>query len=116
MNGPGLLLGVAIAALAWRARAASGGAPAPPPAAAPTPAGAPPLRGEGSALKNRIDAGERDENVLTDVVFFGRHPERQYQPLAKHEVGLQAEWLAIRDGTVRPALAWSGGGGASGSF
>lgn len=74
------------------------------------------VNGEDEGLRARLEAGERDENVLTDFVFFGRHPERQYQPIRAGEKQLAAEWVAIRDQVVRPALQWSGGGGASGTF
>jgi hypothetical protein len=51
--------------------------------------------------------GQRDANVLTNLVFFHRHRERNGRPLARAESGypaLSREWIAIRDTIVRPAL------------
>ena len=56
-----------------------------------------------------IAAGERDENRLTDMEFFRRHPERGGRLIdKKSEQDLAREWLAIRDGEVRPALRRAG--------
>jgi hypothetical protein len=54
--------------------------------------------------------GQRDENKLTNMVFFARHPERDGRKLTRDEPEfalLSQEWLAIRDELVRPALAAS---------
>jgi D-alanyl-D-alanine carboxypeptidase-like protein len=48
--------------------------------------------------------GERDENRLTNIVFFARHPERGGRPIARGETQLAQEWTRIRDEIVRPAL------------
>jgi hypothetical protein len=48
--------------------------------------------------------GERNENRLTDIVFFARHPERGGRLIARGEVQLAQEWLWIRDQVIRPAL------------
>lgn len=61
------------------------------------------------ALRLAIANGTRDENRLTDLVFFGRHPERGGRPLQPAERELVREWLSIRDTLVRPLLA-SGAG------
>jgi GH25 family lysozyme M1 (1,4-beta-N-acetylmuramidase) len=52
--------------------------------------------------------GERDENRLTNLIFFARHPERKGQGLNPREPQyrqLAQEWLQIRDRLVRPILA-----------
>ena len=52
--------------------------------------------------------GQRDANVLTNLVFFHRHPERGGRALVRDEpryADLSREWLAIRDTIVRPELA-----------
>src|SRR5262249_25930527 len=59
------------------------------------------------AIKLAVASGHRDENRLTNLVFFKRHPGRQGRPLSKGEPGfsdLNREWLDIRDRLVRPAL------------
>lgn len=70
-----------------------------------------------------IVRGERDENKLTNMVFFARHPELGGRRIRKGETRLAQEWLAIRDRIVRPALTKTtapdsgrvrGGGGAPG--
>jgi hypothetical protein len=51
--------------------------------------------------------GQRDVNVLTNLVFFHRHRERNGRSLARDEAGypaLSREWISIRDTIVRPAL------------
>jgi hypothetical protein len=62
---------------------------------------------EGVAIKLAAAFGDRDENRLTNLVFFARHPERSGGKLVKGEPGydqLSAEWLDIRDNLVRPAM------------
>ncbi|RZL87349.1 MAG: hypothetical protein EOP82_26505 [Variovorax sp.] len=59
---------------------------------------------ERAAIQRAVAAGFRDENTLTDLVFFSRHPERQGAPLSRGEPDasrLVAEWLDIRDRLVR---------------
>ncbi|CAN7507163.1 D-alanyl-D-alanine carboxypeptidase family protein [Variovorax sp. LjRoot130] len=61
-------------------------------------------KNERAAIQRAAAAGFRDENTLTDLVFFSRHPERQGAPLRSGEAGftaLAAEWVAIRDRLVR---------------
>ncbi len=52
-----------------------------------------------------IAGGERDAGRLTNIVFYGRHPELppayKIQPKDKQ---LATEWLRIRDGVIRPLL------------
>ncbi|MGJ7507424.1 M15 family metallopeptidase [Variovorax sp. GT1P44] len=61
-------------------------------------------RDEKLAIQRAASAGFRDENTLTDLVFFSRHPERNGAPLRSSEPGfsaLAAEWVSIRDRLVR---------------
>jgi GH25 family lysozyme M1 (1,4-beta-N-acetylmuramidase) len=60
---------------------------------------------EPTAIQSAILRGERDENRLTNQVFFSRHPERQGKRIGRTEPGLASEWNQIRDRLVRPALA-----------
>jgi hypothetical protein len=62
---------------------------------------------EGVAVRLAVSFGHRDENTLTNLIFFSRHPERAGRKLVKGEPGfdnLSREWLHIRDILVRPAL------------
>jgi subtilisin family serine protease len=59
------------------------------------------------ALALAIQAGRHDENDLTNIVFFARHPELQIGPLDPTNPKLKqltAEWTAILTGEVRPAI------------
>ena len=56
-------------------------------------------------VKDRVAAGERDPNALTDMVFFRRHPERRGQKLGVNEPRLAAEWKTIVRDIVMPTLA-----------
>ena len=56
-------------------------------------------------IDDRIKTGERDENKITNDVFFARHPELPRIPLRKDQTTLVREWLEIRDQLVLPALA-----------
>src|SRR4029453_1287264 len=63
---------------------------------------------EGVAVKIAVAFGYRDEDKLTNLVFFARHPERGGQKIMKGEPNfsqLSREWLEIRDRIVRPALS-----------
>jgi hypothetical protein len=63
---------------------------------------------EGAAIKLAVASGHRDENRLTNLIFFARHPERQGQALARGEPDFERlgrEWVELRDRFVRPALA-----------
>lgn len=59
---------------------------------------------ENRALALAVQQGERDENKLTNMVFFARHPELGGRKLKSHEKELAREWLDIRDRLVRPVL------------
>jgi hypothetical protein len=65
---------------------------------------APAARGLGARATQAIRNGERDENVLTDLIFSERHPELGGRRIRPDERDLAAEWLRIRDAEVRPAL------------
>jgi len=61
--------------------------------------------------KGRIQGGILDENELTNLVFWDRHPSRAGQKLKREDPEfktLSAEWIAIRDRIVRPALSAGG--------
>ncbi len=58
----------------------------------------------GAAAATAIAAGERSENVLTNLVFAARHPELGGRAIRPGESALAAEWLQIRETLVRPAL------------
>lgn len=62
-----------------------------------------------------IAGGLRDENKLTNLVFFGRHPELPSgYKIQLHEQHLMREWTSIRNDVIRPLLrALSGGLSAS---
>ncbi|MBC7888371.1 MAG: hypothetical protein H7Z13_10825 [Ferruginibacter sp.] len=62
---------------------------------------------ETQLVKNAIANGERNENVLSDGVFFKRHPELGGRPLTASMPNfgaLSKEWISIRNSIVRPAL------------
>jgi hypothetical protein len=55
----------------------------------------------------RITGGERDENRLTNLVFFDRHPDLAGQKLSGTDpklADLRREWREIRDRIVHPAV------------
>jgi D-alanyl-D-alanine carboxypeptidase len=52
-----------------------------------------------------IEAGKRDLNDLTNLVFYVRHPEMTGRRIRPGQADLVREWLAIRDRIVKPALA-----------
>ena len=56
------------------------------------------------AVRLAIARGIRDENKLTNLIFFARHPELKGRKIRRGERELAREWLAIRDRLVRPAL------------
>ncbi len=62
---------------------------------------------ESKLVSSSIRRGTTDENSLTDLVFFRRHPERNGRSISKNERNYQTlaqEWLRIRDTLVRPLL------------
>ena len=63
---------------------------------------------ERALVRSAIRGGTTDENQLTDLIFFRRHPERNGCPISRSEPNAQQlgrEWLDIRDRLVRPGLA-----------
>lgn len=58
----------------------------------------------GAAAATAIAAGERSENVLTNLAFAARHPELGGRAIRAGESALASEWLQIRETLVRPAL------------
>lgn len=48
--------------------------------------------------------GDRDENRLTDAVFYDRHPELKGKLLKNASLALRQEWIGIRDNVVRNYL------------
>ncbi len=62
---------------------------------------------ERAAVQAAIAAGNRNENRLSDLIFFRRHPERNGRLIQRSEPNFRAlsqEWLRIRDQLVRPEL------------
>ena len=55
-------------------------------------------------VTEQIGRGVRDENKLTDAVFFQRHPDWKGKALKNASRALRAEWVQIRDALVRPLL------------
>ena len=70
---------------------------------------------EALALAEAVRSGQTDVNKLANLVFYARHPELNGRPIRREERQLAAEWLQIRDTTVRPVVARlaPGGGGSS---
>lgn len=58
----------------------------------------------GGVVEDAIAAGNRNENALTNLEFFARHPERNGAKIQSSEKTLAREWAQIRDDVVRPAL------------
>ena len=59
------------------------------------------------ALKLAIDAGWRDPNALTDLIFFARHPElasAKLDPSASNYKKLSEEWSNLLDQDVWTAI------------
>lgn len=50
-----------------------------------------------------ISKGENDENKITNVVFYSKHPKRYGKKLKPNDP-LVKEWLSIRKNVVRPLL------------
>ena len=49
--------------------------------------------------------GVTEVNELTNLVFFGRHPEMQGRKIRPDETELAKEWITVRDTIVKPAVA-----------
>ncbi|HEY3040101.1 MAG TPA: penicillin-insensitive murein endopeptidase [Pyrinomonadaceae bacterium] len=60
------------------------------------------------AVRVAVLAGNRDQNQLTNKLFFAQHPELKRRKLLPSEPGfkqLSHEWLRIRDTIIRPLIA-----------
>ena len=58
-------------------------------------------------IRGLIAIGNRDENQLTNLVFFTRHPElggQKLTPGLPNYASLSQEWLQIRNNVIRPLL------------
>lgn len=75
-----------------------------------SPAAAFPRSVERGKVQSAIRGGQRDPNTLTNLVFFGRHPELGGRKLRADETVLIREWQAIRADIVLPQLRGSGQG------
>jgi N-acetylmuramoyl-L-alanine amidase/D-alanyl-D-alanine carboxypeptidase len=49
-------------------------------------------------------AGQGDQNTLTNIVFYHRHPDMIGRKIGAGQRDLAAEWVSIRDRIVAPAL------------
>jgi murein DD-endopeptidase MepM/ murein hydrolase activator NlpD len=58
-----------------------------------------------AAVSSAFLGGNTDENKLTDMIFFARHPERNGEKLKTYEKALIQEWLNLRNNVVRPIIA-----------
>ncbi len=57
------------------------------------------------AVRRAIEGGQRDENVLTNMIFYTRHPELPAGYRIKpDERELARDWIEIRNSIVRPVL------------
>jgi hypothetical protein len=55
-------------------------------------------------VRAALEHGVRDENELTNRLFFERHPELAGRAIRLEEQDLAAEWIKIRNDLVRPVL------------
>jgi phosphatidylserine/phosphatidylglycerophosphate/cardiolipin synthase-like enzyme/murein DD-endopeptidase MepM/ murein hydrolase activator NlpD len=61
---------------------------------------------EDATVRTAFIAGNKDENSLTNIIFFKRHPElNKSERLKPHQKELINEWLSIRNNIVRPTVA-----------
>ncbi len=63
---------------------------------------------EASVVRAALQDGVNDENALTNLVFFKRHPELDRRSLEPDEHDLAAEWIEIRNDVVRSLVGRSG--------
>jgi LAS superfamily LD-carboxypeptidase LdcB len=56
------------------------------------------------AVQLATGAGYTDANQLTNIVFYFKHPEVIGRKIGPQERELAKDWVAIRDGIVKPAL------------
>jgi len=65
---------------------------------------------ESLMVRSAIRGGTTDENQLTNLILFRRHPERNGRAISRSEPDFQQvsqEWLRIRETIVRPILQGS---------
>jgi len=65
------------------------------------------VKNEPAFVEQLAKKGNKDENDLSNLIFFQRHPElggRKLQPSQPGFNALSKEWLGIRDTVVRPVL------------
>jgi hypothetical protein len=63
-------------------------------------------RGQTStAIIFAISYGIKDKNVLTDLIFHARHPERRGKRIQGNEQALVKEWWDIKNRLVEPAIS-----------
>jgi hypothetical protein len=60
---------------------------------------------ERELVARAIQAGRRDANDLTNLVFYARYPAMTGRRIRPQHRRLAREWLGIRDRIVRPAIA-----------
>jgi hypothetical protein len=65
----------------------------------------------GPAIRLLAAAGHTDTNALTNIAFWGAHPElfgKKLQPSQPGFAGLAAEWMRLRDGIVAESRSTAG--------
>jgi murein DD-endopeptidase MepM/ murein hydrolase activator NlpD len=58
-----------------------------------------------ATISSAFLGGNTDENSLTDMIFFSKHPEldKNYK-IQPHQIALKNEWLNYRNNIVRPII------------
>jgi hypothetical protein len=49
--------------------------------------------------------GNRDENSLSNMIFFAKHPEHPRRKIRRGETEAARKWIAVRNTIVRPVLS-----------
>jgi LAS superfamily LD-carboxypeptidase LdcB len=65
-----------------------------------------------AAVQLAASCGYKDVNELTNIVFYFKHPDVIGRKIRPDEHDLARDWVAIRDGIVKPALRTPPDGGA----
>jgi hypothetical protein len=60
---------------------------------------------ERDLVARAFQAGRRDANDLTNLIFYARHTAMTGRRIRPQQRGLVREWLSIRDRIVRPTIA-----------
>lgn len=63
-----------------------------------------PLTHDQAVIQSQFVHGIKDENHLTDAVFYDRYPAWKNKSLKSGSPALRREWMQIRDSIVRPYL------------